>query len=271
MCCLGHSLCSSSRTCCRASRDRVADEGSRKTHGLDFLTGCSKMMLLNDAQPQDKIAPLVAIGAFAPRRHSATRVSGRLEDAMPRGVFTRTPIPLAKRFWKKVQKGPGCWTWTGSNIRGYGRLMDDDKKVKMATHIAWSMKHGPAPKGIFVCHHCDNPACVKTEPDAKYPSGHLFLGTHADNMRDASKKQRFNKSRPWIWGELSAKSKLTDEQVAHAFTSPRTGQSIAEEYGVEKSAIYSIRNGMTWRHITKNLPVRTEIQNHRANSKGRRK
>lgn len=96
--------------------------------------------------------------------------------------------PLADRFWAKVNKTEGCWEWTGAKGRGgYGQLYVDGKDVR-AHRVSWELHHGPIPKGMFVCHHCDNQPCVRPE--------HLFIGDNAANMRDAFAKGRH--STPWM-------------------------------------------------------------------------
>jgi hypothetical protein len=52
----------------------------------------------------------------------------------------------------------------------------------LAHRAAWEVTFGPIPDGLFVCHSCDTPACVR--PD------HLFLGTLADNNLDMVGKMR---------------------------------------------------------------------------------
>ncbi len=52
----------------------------------------------------------------------------------------------------------------------------------IASRAAWEMVNGPIPTGMFACHHCDNPPCVR--PD------HLFLGTPKDNTEDMLRKGR---------------------------------------------------------------------------------
>lgn len=47
---------------------------------------------------------------------------------------------------------------------------------------AWELAYGPIPKGMVICHTCDNTRCVNIS--------HLFMGTQADNMRDMREKGR---------------------------------------------------------------------------------
>lgn len=69
-----------------------------------------------------------------------------------------------------VYQGLGnCWTKRGKSKYGPHRR-------------AYKLFVGQIPKGLHVCHKCDNPKCVR-------PS-HLFLGTRKDNMQDCSKKGR---------------------------------------------------------------------------------
>jgi hypothetical protein len=98
---------------------------------------------------------------------------------------------LVARFWAKVDKrGPDeCWLWTGMHRSGgmtsYGviRIGGHGTKTEYAHRLAWEIANGKSiPRGGFICHHCDKPACVN-------PS-HLFLGDIAANSRDMWQKGR---------------------------------------------------------------------------------
>ncbi len=86
------------------------------------------------------------------------------------------------RFWMRVSETGSCWVWTGArNKDGYGYLRDGESTV-LAHRFAWASLNGPIPDGGQILHHCDNPPCCNPE--------HLYVGTHADNMRDMANRGR---------------------------------------------------------------------------------
>jgi len=48
--------------------------------------------------------------------------------------------------------------------------------------VSYRIFKGDIPKGLYVCHACDNPRCIN--PD------HLWVGTAKENMQDAKRKGR---------------------------------------------------------------------------------
>ena len=80
----------------------------------------------------------------------------------------------------------GCWEWEMARnpVTGYGLFNRGGKPVG-AHRAVYEMTTGRSAEAAFVCHRCDNPACVN-------PS-HLFLGSAADNAKDMVLKGRQNR------------------------------------------------------------------------------
>jgi len=165
--------------------------------------------------------------------------------------------PIEERFWEKVNKdGPnGCWLWTGScGVYDYGSFWLGNGRTIGAHRLAYELCVGPIPEGMFVCHHCDTPACVNPGP------GHLFLGTPKDNTQDALKKGRMatglrqgthTHPESRVHGTRHGNAKLTDEivRIIRATVGDVSGVVMARRYGVTSKTISSVRNGKTWQHL----------------------
>ena len=151
---------------------------------------------------------------------------------------------IVKRFWSNVdiRKDDECWPWLGGKCsNGYGQFQSGRRRgLSVTSHrITWEMTYGPIPKGLHVCHHCDNKACCNP--------AHLFLGTIADNFADMDSKGRRAK------GEQNGSAKLTKEQVISIRNEYASGNTtlmaLAAKYGVYNSNVHCIITRKTWRHI----------------------
>lgn len=138
---------------------------------------------------------------------------------------------LRDKFNEKVViSADGCWHWSGLKDKdGYG-LLNYARKVLRAPVVALELDGRPVPKGKYACHRCDNPGCIR--PD------HLYVGTPAENMRDAVERRR-----------LRPRSKLTANQVIEIRSAGGTDEATALRYGVARATVSLIRERKTWRHL----------------------
>lgn len=175
------------------------------------------------------------------------------------------------RFWKKVNKDSNtirslenpdlyshvvgnCWEWTGvSNKGGYGIIVLRKERY-IATRTAYCMQYGVDPENFFVCHHCDNPKCVRKE--------HLYLGTPKDNTSDMVRRERFALRIPSdnLLGEPDKRYTLTEKDVRCIYyrywTEEGLSQSdLAQEYNIEQTNIGLITRGDNWSHITSKMKL----------------
>jgi hypothetical protein len=147
--------------------------------------------------------------------------------------------PLAERFWSKAQKSDqksdnGCREWIGRRDRnGYGRIGHANQ---FAHRVSWELHHGPIPKGMHVLHRCNNPGCL--EPD------HLYLGTHADNMRFKVECDRQAKGK-----SCQGYVKLTEREVLEIRGMSGIQKEIGSIYGISARQVSHIKRRDLWRHL----------------------
>lgn len=184
-----------------------------------------------------------------------------------------TNTPLIDKFYSKVIKTEFCWVWGGlKNKLGYGRFCVGNGLTVKAHRWIYEYYYGLIPKGLEVCHKCDFPSCIRFD--------HLWLGTHAQNMADASQKGRMPKGEthwakkyPWKyvrgkahWTNVNpskinrgidrptAKLKEKNIDKIHQLTAEGKSQTfIAKQFGVNQSVISRVLSGKVWKHLGKEM------------------
>lgn len=145
-----------------------------------------------------------------------------------------------ERYMGKKDKND-CMNWLSSIMyRGYGTFgrRIKGKPVKFRAHrFSYQLYKGKIPKGMLVCHSCDNRKCVN--PD------HLFLGTAKDNTQDMINKNRNNcGGRKLTIKKVLSIRKLHNHGISQA--------KIAKIFKISQPNIWSIVTNKTWKNITNN-------------------
>lgn len=152
-------------------------------------------------------------------------------------------LPLAERFWMKVDRsgGPGeCWPWTaGRKKGGYGSFALRTGVSTGAHRVAFALFHGfAAPRSVL--HTCDNPPCCNP--------AHLYDGDQLQNVQDMISRERS----PVIGqsGERNVNARLTKPQVEELRARHVAGATVlalANEMDYDPSGMSKILRGVRWR------------------------
>lgn len=86
---------------------------------------------------------------------------------------------LEERFWSKVVKGDGCWTWIGARVHGYGFFFVEKLNGKIINEYAHRFSYkwlvGGIPEGLTIDHLCRNRSCVNP--------AHMEVVTQGENNK----------------------------------------------------------------------------------------
>lgn len=155
---------------------------------------------------------------------------GHMQRMAPQEAFAKYVVPSLPS---------ACWEWQGPRGKqgyGYAKIAGLPSR---AHRLSYELHYGPIPDGLYVCHTCDNRACVNPT--------HLFLGTAADNTADMVAKGRAYKPR----GEAHPHAKLTWGDVREIrrlyATGKYTQEKLGQRFGVNRTTVWSIVHHKAWK------------------------
>jgi hypothetical protein len=145
----------------------------------------------------------------------------------------------------------GCLNVRLTPTRSYATIEYRTKRY-FAHRLSYIAHRGPIPKGLLVCHRCDNPACIAIE--------HLFLGTPRQNCEDMWQKGRHR------YGTCSrGTAKINVALVAEVkrrIAAGQMGYQIVRDLAPSKLTlriVSNIRRGIAWREVAAAEPPAEQV------------
>lgn len=156
--------------------------------------------------------------------------------------MSKLTLSLKERFLSHInipENLNDCWEWAGCCKNGYGYFFIEGK-MYLTHRVSFELFVSIIPKGLCVCHSCDNRKCVNPK--------HLFLGTYQDNIDDKVKKNRQSHN-GGAKGEENIHNKLKERQVyqiRELLNQGYTQQKIADMFEISRGDISHIKTGRNW-------------------------
>jgi hypothetical protein len=183
---------------------------------------------------------------------------------------SESPLSRFARFVTHDDDPDACWVWHGvQSGYCYGRFWLNGR-YEQAHRVAFELAYGPIPDGLWILHTCDNRACVRNDDEGWYEMrgilhprrGHLWLGTHQDNMDDMTDKGRAPTGEmngrslhpeSTLRGEEIHNAILTEDDV-RAIRLAYTGKygclaALGRQYGVHEDTIGAIIRRRNWKWV----------------------
>jgi hypothetical protein len=148
--------------------------------------------------------------------------------------FGPQPLPLAERFWEKVDTSAGgvdgCWPWIAKRRRdGYGCFFINGGKATRAAHrVAYELATGEQLGDLQIDHRCHNKACcnpLHLRPVTNKQNSEHLQGAHCDSktgIRGVTKAgQRWGAQVKHNWKQYWIGTFDTIEEAAEAARAKR--------------------------------------------------
>lgn len=132
----------------------------------------------------------------------------------------------------------GCFICTSHYLDKDGYALARLNGVKRHVHrFVYEECFGEITNGLIVRHKCDNPTCINPE--------HMELGTHEDNAKDRTERNR------GAYGSRNGFSKLTEDGVKEIreLKGKITYEEIADKFNISKGHVWAIVQNVSWKHV----------------------